>query len=468
VDGHRDTPEADPDADEPELGPWPWPMPRHSRVSGYERAAQLLAELDSRWTEQQDRWHGSWIATMTTIVEEALLGGVVRARPSPYPAATWTDLAVRVRALQARAPLAERWLIGVGALWHPGDGDDGAARTARRALGGAHRSQGGGRAAAAARQPPVPAADRSRTVPPDSRSDPGPGPWANPRQKTQARLRADTRRMTTPARGIRLPFEHLMAELAAFPLASGAALAGPLTRLDPMLSAPTATLWRAAERHLTAIALGVSVDELMAMRDSCWFGSDHDRPRTLHAHLRAATDAYLESLGGGLNTRRPALPDSPYPVSPAQGQARQAWMWLMLALPADLLLAASSSDDVLPEPDLCGPPVHDLQLLDDVTHRLQPADFHLAGLQHHVVGLDLPHVQAERSSEKSGERDPGTAGRDPGDQARHHALLFAARLSSRCRSRLAGAPSPSRQRSVSDARPVTPPSGAPAPRPCWS
>jgi hypothetical protein len=115
----RDTPEADLEADEPEREPWPWPMPRHSRVWGYERAAQLLAELDSRWTDQPYRWHGSWIATMTTIVQEALHGGEVRARPSLYPAASWTELAGRLRSLQGGEPLAERWLVIVGALCTP-------------------------------------------------------------------------------------------------------------------------------------------------------------------------------------------------------------------------------------------------------------------------------------------------------------------------------------------------------------
>jgi hypothetical protein len=45
-------------------------------------------------------------------------------------------------------------------------------------------------------------------------------------------------------------------------------------------------------------------------------------------------------------------------------------------------------------------------LLDGETHLLQPTDLVLLGLQDDEVGLDLPHVQAERRPEQPGERRP--------------------------------------------------------------
>ena len=166
--------------------------------------------------------------------------------------------------------------------------------------------------------------------------------------------------MSGTARTAHLPFDHLFAELAAFPLASESALAHPLTHLDPAMSAATRRLWRAAERELLAAAPGVSLDDLVALRDGSWFAEDDGSPRPLQAFLRHVALRHLEYLGAGVGPRRPLPLDGPIAARPAHAQARQSWLWLTFALPEDLLMAMAARDGWIPRPDLLTPAVRDL------------------------------------------------------------------------------------------------------------
>jgi len=168
--------------------------------------------------------------------------------------------------------------------------------------------------------------------------------------------------MTTSARTTLLPFDHLRAELTAFPLASEAALANPVTHLhpDPDPDDPVVTLWRAAEKELLSAAPGVALDDLTAMRDSCWFGDRRRTGRSLQSFLRATTLLHMEYLGAGVVPRRPPPLAGPVSARPAHAQARQAWMWLTFALPEDLLLAAVGRRSWVPLPDLLTPAVRDM------------------------------------------------------------------------------------------------------------
>lgn len=161
------------------------------------------------------------------------------------------------------------------------------------------------------------------------------------------------------ARAARLPFDHLLAELAAFPLASETALHNPVTHLDPGMSGGTGELWRAAERELIASAPGVSLDELVAMRDLCWFNGS-DAARSLAAHLRATTSGLLRASGAGLAPHRAVRLGGPFTTTPGHAHSRRAWRWLTLALPEDLLLAAGAAQGCQPESDLLSPAVRDL------------------------------------------------------------------------------------------------------------
>lgn len=156
-------------------------------------------------------------------------------------------------------------------------------------------------------------------------------------------------------RNANLPFDHLLSELVAFPLTSEAALTNPITHLDRGMSGGTGPLWRAAERELITAFPAISLDELVALRDLCWFGGGSDT-RSLAEHLRTASSRVL----AGSRHRFPARPDHPFSVTPGRGSSRQVWRWLTQALPADLLLATSAHDEGLPDPDPFSPPVRDL------------------------------------------------------------------------------------------------------------
>ena len=170
--------------------------------------------------------------------------------------------------------------------------------------------------------------------------------------------------MTTLARTALLPFDHLAAELVAFPLSSETALRWAVTRLDPELQGRTARLWRAAEREMVASAPGMTLDELTALRDQCWFSDpaaiDCAAGVPLHRHLAVVTHHHLAQLGEEPPDDAPPVDAGPHAPLAVHAQARRAWMWLTFALPPDLLLATCADGEVLPDPDLITAPVRDL------------------------------------------------------------------------------------------------------------
>ena len=90
-----------------------------------------------------------------------------------------------------------------------------------------------------------------------------------------------------PTRQIGIPLDHVIAELAAFPLAGEAALQLAITALDARLQGKTGTLWRAAEHSAVGHFPGFSVDEVVAIRDRSWFGSKRGEVplQPLHRYL---------------------------------------------------------------------------------------------------------------------------------------------------------------------------------------
>ena len=137
----------------------------------------------------------------------------------------------------------------------------------------------------------------------------------------------------------RIPFEHVEAELAAFPIASEASFQSPFVGLDPVTSRQE-DLSRAAEREVLLAIPSVSLDEFVAMRDRVWFGlcpdgGDSHASVPLVRYLRWLSEQYLDRLG------RPI--EVPVPGNGSEGPspgARLRWSWLCRALPPDLLRAA--------------------------------------------------------------------------------------------------------------------------------
>lgn len=150
-----------------------------------------------------------------------------------------------------------------------------------------------------------------------------------------------------------VPFEHIVAELAAAPLALPETLRFAGTDLDPDMSSGTAEVWRATEKALLAQGAAYSVDELVSLRDWLWFSdarNGHSSADRTENHL---VD-YLERLS--TNALRPArngfAPRLPDWTDAADSQtlnddalARRFWRWMGFALPAELVIAAYPDSD---------------------------------------------------------------------------------------------------------------------------
>lgn len=145
-----------------------------------------------------------------------------------------------------------------------------------------------------------------------------------------------------------LPIDHIVAELAAIPLASRKALELSLLELCPNLSGTTSDLWRYTEANLLRALPAIAVDELVHYRDRVWFSHrPREAERRAAVYSRVRLVKYLEAIAmDTLEVRgRSATPSElPYgdQVIPGTGalHGRLAWRWLNFALPPDLLLAA--------------------------------------------------------------------------------------------------------------------------------
>lgn len=141
-------------------------------------------------------------------------------------------------------------------------------------------------------------------------------------------------------RWLRIPWHHIEAEMAAFPLASVASFENGITQLDPSLKdEATRRLWRAAERQALSHVPSLSVDEATALRDQTWFGnqrSDNGR-RSMLDFLCGLSERHLQPSGSYATP----LPDEDDKSkgNVASAQARWRWRWMTFALPEDLLLA---------------------------------------------------------------------------------------------------------------------------------
>lgn len=211
---------------------------------------------------------------------------------------------------------------------------------------------------------------------------------------------------------------HTLVELAVFPLASEPSLRLAPIALDPNLRNMrhhTASLWRSAERAIVGASSGLSLDEVVAMRDLLWFDNDANRtePIRMEHHLRTLADSFLRADG---SVARPTLSDSLVAdlPGPPQARARNAWRWLSLALPPDLLLAA------LAEPPQQGP-YRVETLAPEVARMLSDAGFaethlHLgAGMEFSMLWVAAMRGIAEPDVGASAFRAPG-ADLDEGEE----------------------------------------------------
>ncbi|MBK8257827.1 MAG: hypothetical protein IPK82_34810 [Polyangiaceae bacterium] len=164
----------------------------------------------------------------------------------------------------------------------------------------------------------------------------------------------------TSLRSAHFPAEHVIAELAAFPLASVAALQTAAIDLTPTSqNGAGLNLWRFAEREVLAASPSFSVDELTSLRDALWFGGNA-QPLTLSQYVRRLAKDTLEPRGNVLVPRVPEW--SARPAASAHSGAddrnalaRRVFRWLSFAMPPDLLVAAHPDHGAAARIDLVSP-----------------------------------------------------------------------------------------------------------------
>ncbi|MEZ6112405.1 MAG: hypothetical protein R3C99_15515, partial [Pirellulaceae bacterium] len=212
-----------------------------------------------------------------------------------------------------------------------------------------------------------------------------------------------------------VPFDHVIAELAAFPLAAEESFAAGIEQLDPAVerAEPMRRLWRAAERRMTEGQAAMSLDELVALRDRLWFWDEGSRI-TLEKYLRHLADEFLAANASIARPTLRAERDFEGRGRPLHDPRwRQAWRWLSFALPADMLLAALHDGRQKPSRvELLSPQV--AQLL--MTHGFAETHLHIgAALDFPTLWVALQHALADTNMKADSFRGPGAVfgeGRD--------------------------------------------------------
>lgn len=147
-----------------------------------------------------------------------------------------------------------------------------------------------------------------------------------------------------------IPSDHIVAELAAFPLGSEKAFELGLTQLSPKVEGPTRNLWRAAEQAMLLAFPGFSIDEAVAIRDQLWFDRPEAGPQTLHGYLTRLARTFLERRGSHATPipRRSFWRNDGETFRDLPAVARRSWRWISFALPPDLLLVALGTPGSIP------------------------------------------------------------------------------------------------------------------------
>lgn len=158
------------------------------------------------------------------------------------------------------------------------------------------------------------------------------------------------------------PVDHLIAEMAAMPVASVASLGLTATDLTPQLpnridrrrlplrasDEITAQLWRRSEAEMLRAFPSVSLEELVAIRDMLWFPGGPDKPVTMGQYLRELANMFMAADGAGLVAVLPAGHLGRREQQATSAESRRTLRWLLLAIPGDLLSACvARSDDAL-------------------------------------------------------------------------------------------------------------------------
>lgn len=198
-------------------------------------------------------------------------------------------------------------------------------------------------------------------------------------------------------RGVEVPLEHVMAELAAFPLTSEAASRHALIQFERTLrkggeATSTGRLWREAEAAMVNSFPSFGIDELAILRDWLWFRrtpgatldpGHEEKPVSLVEYLRSVAHATLRFSG---NVFRPKMPPWTQERTSAEGgsadaRARHFWRWVSFALPADLLMAAYGDD---------GGQAAEVEVVSPILARILADRGYVEPHMHMTAALDFP------------------------------------------------------------------------------
>lgn len=203
-----------------------------------------------------------------------------------------------------------------------------------------------------------------------------------------------------------IPFEHVEAELGAFPFASEASFHLGISSLDPLVNERgNDKLWRAAEKHVLNTLPSVPPDEAIAIRDKLWFDSPKlnqsvhtfNKSIPLHEYLRRLASSYLDARGRPVEFKESTI-DARGRAAP---EARLRWSWMCRALPPDLLRVARGVVDADANPFLLNPAIdqmlRDRGFAETHLHLGASPDFSLswAALMHGLTKDESNHSEFE-------------------------------------------------------------------------
>ncbi len=162
-----------------------------------------------------------------------------------------------------------------------------------------------------------------------------------------------------------IPFEHVEAELAAFPFASEASFQLGVSSLNPLIGGRDKDkLWQAAEKDVLNTLPSIPPDEAVAIRDRLWFDSpqlnqtipDISKPTLLHEYLRRLAGSYLDAYGRPVEVNEVKINVG----GRAAPEARLRWSWMCRALPPDLLRVARDVVDADGDPFPLNPAIEQM------------------------------------------------------------------------------------------------------------
>ncbi len=157
-----------------------------------------------------------------------------------------------------------------------------------------------------------------------------------------------------------IALEYLLAEIAAFPLATVTAFENPVTIIDRDVNTKfkttgsTGLLWREAESFICRICPDLSIDMALAARDHLWFGSGTSDNKyqgpELYNYLRRLSHEFLE-LRGDHAVPKFMENDTVYERESSFDvitRRNNTLRWFSFSLPMDLLLGAGNCDTCPP------------------------------------------------------------------------------------------------------------------------